>query len=153
MFPKPSENNTRLNITQAKLKNAETESTLNIVKEERDSPDDIIKFINKKIIFESKFDKKGSEQFLLSKDFALYDVLLDDEVEEDGNESYNNISFMKEFTFDKEKKITNEEKNYNIKNQKYHLLSHSILKLNKLNNNFCNFNETEKDKEKISGKI
>ena len=74
------------------LKTTETFVTAN---QERDSPDEIINFIHKKIHFKSKFDKKGSDEFLSSKDIALCDVILDDKIEgDDENISFNNISFM-----------------------------------------------------------
>ena len=152
MFPKSSKDIKYLNVTKEKPIYAKTESTLNNLNEERDSPDAIINFINKKIVFKSKFDKKGSEQFLSSKDIALCDVILDDEIEDDENESYNNISFMKEFTFDKEKNLVNIEKNDCIQNSKCCHLRHSLFKPNKLNNNYCYSKKNEKDKDKNSGK-
>ena len=147
MFPNSSKDIECLEIIQTKPSNIQTESTLNNINEERNSPDGIINFINKKLVFKSKFDKKGSEQFLSSKDIALCDVILDDEIEGDENESYNNIEFMKKFTFNKENNLINGEKNYPIKNQQCDLLGKS----NKLYNN--NSNKIERNRKKNSEKI
>ena len=89
------------NIIQDKPIYIKTESTLNNINEERDSPNDIINFINKRFVFKSKFDENGSDIFLSSKDIALSDVILNDEIEGDKNETYNDIDFMKKFTFNK----------------------------------------------------
>ena len=131
MFPKSSKNIQYLTINQMKPISTKTESIYNKTDEERDSPDSIINFINKKIIFKSKFDKKGSDKFLSSKDIALCDVILDDEIEEDENESFNDISFMKEFTFNNENNMVNVEKNCGIKNPKCYQPRGSLFKTNK----------------------
>ena len=146
MFPNSSKNIKFLNINQVTATKTKTESTFNNINEERDSPDGIIKFINKKIIFKSKFDKKGSDEFLSSKDIALCGVILDDEIEEDENESYNNLNFMENFTFNKENSMIDSEKNQHINNQKRYLLNQILFKSNKLSNNYYNFNEIEKNK-------
>ena len=102
MFPNSSKDLKYLSLPQGKSTITNTQRNFNNINEERDSPDAIINFINKKFRFKSKFDKKGSEELLSSKDIALCDVMLDDQIEEDENERYNNISFMQKLTFNKE---------------------------------------------------
>ena len=124
-----------LSIKQIKQITLQSQSTRN-TDEERDSPDAIIDFIHKKFHFKSKFDKKGSEEFLSSKDIALGDVILDDQIEEDDkNESYNNISFMEKFTFNKEINSISEEINLYTKNQKNYPSEHNSNKSYKLGDN------------------
>ena len=147
MFPNSSKELKYLDISQVKPPNSKTESTFNNINEKRDSPNDIINFINKKFHFKSKFDKKGSDEFLSSKDIALCDVLLDDEIEENENE-YNDLTFMQNFTFNKEKNLINDEKNRNIKISK-----RSLFEQNKLYNNCYNLNEIEKNKEKFGNNL
>ena len=132
MFPKSTKNIKLCNITQTKPTKS-SENTINNVEEKRDSPEAIINFINKKIHFVSKFDKKGSDEFLLSKDIALCDVILDDVIEENEKETYNNISIMETFTFDKNNNTINDDKN-------------------KSNNNFSNLQQMKNNKEKTLGK-
>ena len=132
MFPKSTKNIKLCNITQTKPTKS-SENTINNVEEKRDSPEAIINFINKKIHFVSKFDKKGSDEFLLSKDIALCDVILDDVIEENEKETYNNISIMETFTFDKNNNTINDDKN-------------------KSNNNFINLQQMKNNKEKTLGK-
>ena len=110
MFPNSSKNIKFLNINQVTATKTKTESTFNNINEERDSPDAIINFINKKFHFKSKFDKKGSDEFLSSKDIALCDVILDDKIEEDDENEYNDISFMQKFTFSKVNNLVKDEK-------------------------------------------
>ena len=152
MFPNSSKDIKFLNIEEEKPTKVKTESTFNNINEERDSPESMINFINKKIDFKSKFDEKGSDEFLSSKDKALCDETLNDEIEEDENGSYSNINFMKNFTFNKENNFINDEKNCSINNQKCSFLNHNLFKTNKLCNNYCNLNEIEKNKEKKLGK-
>ena len=147
MFPKSSIDMKYLSIAQLKPTVLKTESTFNIIDEERDSPAAIIKFINKKIIFKSKFDKKGSDEFLASKDMALSDVILDDEIEEESeNDSCNSITFMKKFTFNKEKNLVNYEKNMSAKNPKRCLLD-AFFKSNKSIENNYNLDSIEKKRK------
>ena len=148
MFPNSSKDLKYLAVPQSKPTNTKTESTFNNINEERDSPDAIINFINKKFNFKSKFDKKGSDEFLSSKDIALCDVLLDDEIEENENE-YNDLTFMHNFTFSKEKNLTNDEKNRTLKISKRFPSNHSLFEQNKLYNNYYNLNEIEKNKKKF----
>ena len=135
-----------LNVNLAKPATSNTESTLNNVEEERDSPDAIIKFINKKIIFKSKFDRKGSEEFLSSKDIALCNVILDDEIEEEC-ECYNNLNFMRQFTFNRGNNPNSDEKNLSGKNQKSNQLNHGVSKQHKLNENNSHLDAIGKNKE------
>lgn len=148
MIPSSSKNLKLLNENQLKSAKRKTESTLDITNKERDSPEAIINFINKKIIFESIFDEEGSDKFLSSKDLALRDVILDDEIEEDENESYNSISFMRKFTFNKEKYLIKDEENLWIKNPFCYLLNRNIYKSYKLYDKYYNLNEIEQNKEK-----
>ena len=148
MFPNSSKELKYLDISQVKPPNSKTESTFNNINEKRDSPNDIINFINKKFCFKSKFDKKGSDKFLSSKDLALCDVLLNDEIEENENE-YNDLVFMQNFTFNEENNLINDEKIRNIKIPKCYPLNHSLFELNKLNNNYYNTNKIEKNKAKF----
>ena len=110
MFANSSKNLNNLNIAQLKPTIAKTKRTLNTIDEERDSPDAIINFTNKKIPFKSKFDKKGSDEFLSSKDIALCDVILDDKIDGGDENEYNDIAFMQKFTFNKERSLINDEK-------------------------------------------
>ena len=147
MFPKSTKNIKLCNITQTKPTKS-SENTINNVEEKRDSPEAIINFINKKIHFVSKFDKKGSDEFLLSKDIALCDVILDDEIEEDESDCYNNISFMRKFTFDRGNNPNNDEKNLSGKNQKSNQLNHGVSKQHKLSENNSHLDAIGKNKEK-----
>ena len=107
-----------LDISQLKSTVPKTERTINNIDEERDSPNEIINFTNKKIPFKSKFDKKGSDEFLSSKDIALCDVILDDKIEENDENEYNDITFMQKFTFSKGNNLINSKKNSITKIQK-----------------------------------
>ena len=147
MIPNSSKNLKLLTENQLKSVKRKTESTLDVTNKERNLPHAIINFINKKIIFESKFDEEGSDKFLLSKDLALCDFILDDEIEEDENESYNSISFMKKFTFNKEKYLIKDEENLWIKNPFCYLLNRNIYKSYKLCDKYYNLNEIEQNKE------
>ena len=150
MFPKSPKFMKRLTIIQAEATTSKMESTFNNLDEERDSPDAIINFINKKIHFKSNFDKKGSDEFLSAKDIALCDVVLDEEIEDyDENENYNNISFMENFTFNKENNLFCDEKNFCSKNQEHYLLNHSLFTLIKYNENNCNQDSIDKNEKNI----
>ena len=124
------------NIIQIKAATPKKESSPSKINEKRDSPDGIINFINKKIIFKSHFDQKGSDEFLSSKDLALCDVILDEEIEnDDENENCNNFSFMKNFSFNIENNIIDEEVDCQIKNTRYSRSNKCVFKSNKLNDN------------------
>ena len=125
-----------LSIKQTKKPTLQSQSTRN-TDEERDSPEAIIDFIHKKFHFKSKFDKKGSEEFLSSKDIALYDVILDDQIEEDDKSaSCNNLSFMEKFTFNKEFSSISDEINFYTKNQKNYPSEHNLNKSYQLCDNY-----------------
>ena len=110
MVPKLSKEVKDLSFAQSIPTILRTQRTYNNIDEERDSPNEIITFTNKKIQFKSKFDKKGSDEFLSSKDIALCDVILDDEIEEENENEYNDISFMQKFTFSKVNNLVKDEK-------------------------------------------
>ena len=151
MFPSSPNATNYLNIDNLKPTTLKTET--NNIDKERDSPDAIVKFINKKICFKSKFDKNGSDEFLSTKDIALSDVLLDDEIEEeDENESCNSITFMKKFTFNKEKNLISNERNMRTKNPNLYLSDIFFKSSNSFDNNY-NLDSIGKNKENISKKF
>ena len=140
MYQKTPKAKNHFDITQI-ITSTPTKENLPIkIVEKRDSPDDIINFINKKIIFKSKFDQKGSDEFLSSKDMALSDVILNEEIEnDDENEGYNNFSFMKNFSFNKENNPIDEEIDCQIKNTKYSRSNKCVFKSSKFNDNTNNY--------------
>ena len=140
MYQKIPKVKNHLDITQIITSTPKKENLLIKIDEKRDSSDDIINFINKKFVFKSKFDQKGSDEFLSSKDMALCDVILDEEIEnDDEKEGYNNFSFMKNFSFNKENNPIDEEIDCQIKNTKYFHSNKCVFKSSKFNDNTNNY--------------
>ena len=140
MFPNSTKEIKNISVNQLKPTIPKIERTLNNINEERDSPDEIINFTNKKIPFKSKFDKKGSDEFLSTKEVALCDVILDDKIEEDDENEYNDISFMDKFSFNRVNTLKDDEKT-----------SHRRSKI-LFSENLYNFDPMEKNKEKKTDK-
>ena len=149
MFSMDSKEIKLFNETNFKSTKAKKESLLDNMDKERNSPDPIINFINKKIPFKSEFDENGSKKFLSSKDMALYDVKLDDKIEEDcENETYNNISFMKKFTFDVGNNLVIDEEDWCLKNPFCHLLNNKLYKSENIYDDNYYSDQVEKINEK-----